>query len=452
MWRMFLLTACFVVAGCGEREPGDVRPRGGIPEFARKMEAGEPLIVGFLGGSITENADDGGFVTAMKDWLARRAPGVPVRVVNAGLGSTDSAFGSRRVTRDVLVERPDLVFVEFLVNDGSRDSRADMERIVRTVRGAGAEVVFLYAMTEDDWRHVQKGGRRAADRHEAVAEHHGVPTLFLGTTALERMKSGEWKWSDFSPDACHPTEAGYGTYRRDFELAMDEILRDSRGKPRPKSVEPMFGQASRPFLEKERNYIRPGGGVVVDGISVLPLPGIEWTGSADFPGEGTWKLAYVSGTGQVVDFVAQRWFAEERAFTGAGSRVLAETDDAKGVCLHAVPRRIREGGGIRSELERPVIVWRAPAAGRYGVSVRVERFEGRQNAASSETGWRVWNVGEGGTLRELGRSTAALNEESASFRQVVELAAGEGVALELIAEGVKYVSAQGVEVTIQRDP
>jgi lysophospholipase L1-like esterase len=39
--------------------------------------------------------------------------------VNAGIGDTDSQYGALRVQRDVLSYNPDLVVVEFAVNDNA---------------------------------------------------------------------------------------------------------------------------------------------------------------------------------------------------------------------------------------------------------------------------------------------------------------------------------------------
>ena len=38
-------------------------------------------------------------------------------LINAGIGATDSDYGCLRVQRDVLSQNPDLVIVEFAVND-----------------------------------------------------------------------------------------------------------------------------------------------------------------------------------------------------------------------------------------------------------------------------------------------------------------------------------------------
>jgi hypothetical protein len=45
--------------------------------------------------------------------------------VNAGIGATDSDYGSLRAQRDVLSKNPDLVIIEFAVNDIGGDTTLD---------------------------------------------------------------------------------------------------------------------------------------------------------------------------------------------------------------------------------------------------------------------------------------------------------------------------------------
>ena len=66
-----------------------------------------------------------------------RFPASRVETINAGIPATGSDFGAQRVDRDVLVHRPDVVFIEFAVNDAGEECEADMERIDRKIRTGG---------------------------------------------------------------------------------------------------------------------------------------------------------------------------------------------------------------------------------------------------------------------------------------------------------------------------
>lgn len=56
------------------------------------------------------------------DWLKQQYSNVQFTSINSGIGGTGSDLGVFRTERDVLQYHPDLVFVEFAVNDAKTDS------------------------------------------------------------------------------------------------------------------------------------------------------------------------------------------------------------------------------------------------------------------------------------------------------------------------------------------
>ena len=219
------------------REPGQsVVVRTGLPNLRAKLAARAPVTVAFLGGSITKNAGEGGFVNEIAAWIAGQAAGIHVETINAGIGNTGSDLGAQRINTDALVHRPEVLFVEFAVNDSDRECTADMERIVRITRQANpqTDIVFLYCVM--DWTLPRLEAGRwppSVIRHEKVAEHYGIPTIALGYEAARKVRLGEWTWKDFSNDACHPTAAGYASYNRDLAAALPLLLAVETSAPNP---------------------------------------------------------------------------------------------------------------------------------------------------------------------------------------------------------------------------
>ena len=209
------------------RPAQSVVARNGLPHLRAKLAAGQPVTIAFLGGSITQNGGAGGFVSMVPAWIESHAAGVKVTTINAGLAATGSDLGAQRIDRDVLVHRPDLVFVEFAVNDSDRDCAGDMEQIVQKIRAADArtDIVFLYSVMDWTLPRLEAGGYPpSVKRHESVAERHGLATVALGFDAARKVRLGEWTWSNFSADACHPTADGYASYNRDLEAALPLLL------------------------------------------------------------------------------------------------------------------------------------------------------------------------------------------------------------------------------------
>ena len=94
----------------------------------RKAERGEDITVAVIGGSITEGTISNGskdgevpqklaYAEIFRRWWADRFPQTKVNFVNAGIGGTDSYLGVHRLRMDVLSKKPDVVLVEYAVND-----------------------------------------------------------------------------------------------------------------------------------------------------------------------------------------------------------------------------------------------------------------------------------------------------------------------------------------------
>ena len=91
-----------------------------LAKVIKKLQANEEVTVAYIGGSITEGysaGDDLCYAKLTTNWLQEKFPNAKINYVNAGIGATGSYLGVYRVEKDVLAYNPDLVFVEFYVND-----------------------------------------------------------------------------------------------------------------------------------------------------------------------------------------------------------------------------------------------------------------------------------------------------------------------------------------------
>lgn len=102
--------------------------RGNLFQLKRVMEramAGEMITLGFLGGSITQGSlatkPENCYAYRVYEWWSRQFPNAKTMYVNAGIGATTSEYGVARVEADLLKHQPDVVIVEFSVNDESTE-------------------------------------------------------------------------------------------------------------------------------------------------------------------------------------------------------------------------------------------------------------------------------------------------------------------------------------------
>ncbi|MFO1492569.1 MAG: SGNH/GDSL hydrolase family protein [Kiritimatiellia bacterium] len=168
------------------REAAECRARGGLPNVEAKARAGGAIRVGYLGGSITAAP---GWRPKSLAWLKERHPSANFSEINAAIGGTGSDLGVFRFRQDVLEHKPDLLFVEFAVNDGGaapdRIHRA-MEGIVRQAWTAdpATDICFVYTVSEPFLKDLQAGRcSRAATAMEEVADHYAIPSIHLGLAA-----------------------------------------------------------------------------------------------------------------------------------------------------------------------------------------------------------------------------------------------------------------------------
>lgn len=175
----------------------------------------------FLGGSITEGAGASEYgkcyASMTGEWLKRELGAERTHIYNRGVGGTDSMYGLFRLKRDVLSCNPDVVFVEFAVNDSGKDTRAYMESIVRTLCSLPEPpyIVFLYTANEDY--------STDASYHKEIADYYGIPQISL-KDALKRELGGEnAREKNYLKDDVHPTDAGYAVYYKEMVKCLSDI-------------------------------------------------------------------------------------------------------------------------------------------------------------------------------------------------------------------------------------
>ena len=214
--------------------------RDGLPNFSRKLFDGKDVTVAYIGGSIT--AQDGWRVKTTA-WLREKFPDVTITEVNATIGGTGSDLGVFRFDRDVLAYSPDLIFVEFAVNDGG----ADPARIVRAMEGmvrkawavnAETDICFTYTYA-NGFEHSYREGNlpRSTSADETLAAYYGIPTLDMAGRVVRyetekklvfAAPKGEYPEGKitFSEDGVHPIDAGHEVYMEVVKPALGEMLKE----------------------------------------------------------------------------------------------------------------------------------------------------------------------------------------------------------------------------------
>jgi len=220
-----------------KKEAQELNTRGGLPNFFAKAMRGDPIKVAYLGGSITAQ---NGWRAYSLEGFKQRFPKAVFTEINAAIGGTGSNFGVFRLQDHVLKFRPDLVFVEFAVNDDGSPA----EKIIRSMEGIirqiwqfnpGTDICFVYTIKET-FLETEKNGKLPASAvtMEKVADKYHIPTINFGFEVGKMVDQKQLIFKGvakelngvkvFSPDGVHPyLETGHHIYQTVLERSFDTM-------------------------------------------------------------------------------------------------------------------------------------------------------------------------------------------------------------------------------------
>ncbi len=224
-----------------------------IQSVMKRAAAGEAVMIGFLGGSITQgslaSAPDTCYAANVARWWREQYPEAEIAYVNAGIGGTTSQFGVARAEKDLLSFRPDFVVIEFSVNDdNSLFFRETYEGLVRKVYGADFAPAVLLVHNV-----FYETGTNAQDQHETIGRYYGLPCVSMKTSIYQAVAAGRIPVRDITPDDLHPNDAGHRLLADLIICFLEQVQEEAKVmQPVPPA------QAS--------------GGVCEAGQEILPLP------------------------------------------------------------------------------------------------------------------------------------------------------------------------------------
>lgn len=227
-----------------------ITARGGIGNLNYKLKQGEKITVAYLGGSVTyghgaSNNESTSWRALTGAWLKSKFGENNVTCVNAAIGGSGSALGAYRVDTDVIAKDPDLVFVEYAVNDGysnaTNTSEAAVEKyyelVLRKLRQALPQAEIITVYTTDTG--ISNGGVSRGEYQDKVAAHYGLTSLWVGRYLTDSMinesssfAKGNAPWKHYFIDDVHPSDFGYAVYA---EL-IDSYLETALGADAPASL------------------------------------------------------------------------------------------------------------------------------------------------------------------------------------------------------------------------
>ena len=266
------------------------------PDFAafdKKARDGQHLTVAFFGGSLTWGARSSdpqktSYRALIGQKLEETYPKAHFTFIDAAIGGTGSQLGVFRLQRDVLAYEPDLVFLDFTLNDDpyvtTPGTLAAYESLVRRIIAEGncpVVQMFLAAKSMVTDGTTEKMPRYHA--HKKIARAYNTAEGDAITLMQDQWKAGQLDldhiWPPESFDTCHPYDPGYALYAEAGWNAFRQAVADKAVCRIPEK--PLNGNGYR-------NWKR------VRLSSLGPLP------------QG-WKTTFASRDYCAFDFLMSRW-------------------------------------------------------------------------------------------------------------------------------------------------
>ncbi len=226
------------------RPLNELNRRDDAGNFFNKLEAGGVVNVAYMGGSITVQPD--GWTEQSQDMIELMYPGVQITPFESAVGGTGTQAALGRVA-SVIASNPDLVFIEFAVNDGHNpyeNNLANMEQLVRQIWTADptTDILFVYTLRESaqvdlkDVDTLDSGYYQtmSAAAFEEVADYYGIPTIHMGKLIAEQAALGQIIMEGpttsqggipvFASDGIHPyIETGHVWYTEALQRAFTTL-------------------------------------------------------------------------------------------------------------------------------------------------------------------------------------------------------------------------------------
>ena len=185
-----------------------------IKRVIERAKEGHKVTLAYIGGSITEgagaNSEEKCYAYQSYKHFKKafgKDDGSNVEFVNAGMGGTSSAIGIVRHERDITSYgqvQPDLVFVEFAVNDHEEPTKGvAYESLIRKIlkQANKPAVVLIFSVFPTKYN--------LQDQYIPTGNYYNLPMISIKDAIVPELETGTITDEDFFFDEYHPTDLGH---------------------------------------------------------------------------------------------------------------------------------------------------------------------------------------------------------------------------------------------------
>ncbi|WP_303806094.1 carbohydrate binding domain-containing protein [Ruminococcus flavefaciens] len=163
-------------------------------------ESGSPLTVAYLGGSITEGKN---YTTPFSNYLKTTFAKGSFKEINAGLSGTSSVVGLVRSEKQIVEQKPDIIFLEFSVNDHEDIMyKKCFESCIKKFLDMPNEPAVGIIITR------AKGGFSSQSQMYPIGKNFDIPVISMDDALTKAFNSNFLQPGDYYTDEYHPHQKG----------------------------------------------------------------------------------------------------------------------------------------------------------------------------------------------------------------------------------------------------
>ncbi len=176
-----------------------------------KAKQGEEVNIAYLGGSITQGMNASPMETSCYAYLSTQifaekyaTDKEKVNCINAGIPGTPSTLGILRCEDDIISKNPDIVFIEFAVNDASDSLSQEIYEslVVKLLNSESSPaVVLLFTVLEN--------GYTCQENMSAIGEGYDLGMISVKNAVFTEIDAGRMTFADYASDEAHPSNEGH---------------------------------------------------------------------------------------------------------------------------------------------------------------------------------------------------------------------------------------------------
>jgi len=149
-------------------------------------------------------------------------PYAVVNVIVTGIGGENSVSGQKRFKRDVLTHKPDVLFIDYALNDrmiGVEKSKAAMSKMIKAALKKGIKVILLTPSPDQNYNILDPNNVYEAYKNEIIglAKQYNVGLVDSYSLFKNKIAAGH-PVAGYMSQVNHPNEAGH-------QIIVNEIVK-----------------------------------------------------------------------------------------------------------------------------------------------------------------------------------------------------------------------------------